>query len=79
VSLGKALNGIASTFEWFDWWGWQLVPKTAKVTSLSPGQGTLKINEYLLQFSFKPAYLINFHNDEFGLGESGYMVIKRIY
>jgi len=20
VSLGKALNGIASTYEWLDWW-----------------------------------------------------------
>jgi len=43
VSLGKkALNGIASTFEWFtgsNWW--QLVSKTKKVTSLSLGRGTL--------------------------------------
>jgi len=38
VSLGKALNGIASTFEWLDW---QLDSKTEKVTSLSPGRGTL--------------------------------------
>jgi len=37
VSLGKALNGIASAFEWLDWnnW-WQLDSKTEKVSSLSP-------------------------------------------
>jgi len=41
VSLGKALNGIASTFEWLDWWNrWQLDSKTEKVTSLSLGRGT---------------------------------------
>jgi len=34
VSLSKALNGIASTFEWLD-------SKTEKVTLLSPGRGTL--------------------------------------
>jgi len=43
VSLGKARNGIASTFEWLD----QLDSKTEKVTSLSPRRGTLTSNEYL--------------------------------
>jgi len=43
VSLGKAINGIVSTFEWLDRKGrrWQLDSKTEKVTSLSPGRGTL--------------------------------------
>jgi len=43
VSLSKALYGIASTFEWFDWYeqvtAW--LSKTEKVPSLSPGRGTL--------------------------------------
>jgi len=42
VPLDKALNGIAATFEWLDWYSsrWQLDSKTAKITSLSPGRGT---------------------------------------
>jgi len=47
VSLGKALNGIASTFEWLNWDGsnrWQLDSKTEKFPSLFPGQGTLTNN-----------------------------------
>jgi len=41
VSLGKALNGIAFSFEWLDWYRWQLDSKTEKVTLLFPVRGTL--------------------------------------
>jgi len=44
MSLGKALTGIASNFEWLAETGsnrWQLDSKTEKVISLSAGQGTL--------------------------------------
>jgi len=43
VSLGKALNGIAPTYEWIDGRNrLQFDSKTEKVpTSLSPGRGTL--------------------------------------
>jgi len=41
--LGKALNGIASTFEWLEYGSnrWQLDSKTEKVPLLSPGRGTV--------------------------------------
>jgi len=43
VYLGKALNRIASTYEWIDGRNrWQFDSKTEKVpTSLSPDRGTL--------------------------------------
>jgi len=38
----KALSGIASILEWLDGNNrWQFDSKTEKVTSLSPGRGTL--------------------------------------
>jgi len=41
--LGKALNGIASTFEWLNWYRnrWQLDSKTKKVLSPSPDRCSL--------------------------------------
>jgi len=42
VSLGKALNEIASTFEWLDGSNrWLVDSKIETVTSLSSGRGTL--------------------------------------
>jgi len=46
--LSKALNGIASTFEWLDFSNrWQLDSKNKKVPSPYPGRGSCQINEYL--------------------------------
>jgi len=40
--MGKALNGIASNFDFLNWWVvWQLDSKTEKVPSLPPVRGTL--------------------------------------
>jgi len=45
MSLEKALNGIASTFEWLVVTSGSLTRRPKKVTLLSPGQDNLAINE----------------------------------
>jgi len=41
VSLGKALNGIASIFEWLDWYSnrWQLDSRPKSISAGSKGAG----------------------------------------